>query len=76
VQANSSTVIEAMFLVGAVADGPGLMEPKYRIVWLELASFHYRDTLPVGNQPIRIAVPILVGIMDHPHGILMFNYQF
>jgi hypothetical protein len=42
VQANSSTVIEAMFRVGAASHGPGLMEPKYRIVWLEFAAFRYR----------------------------------
>jgi len=52
------------------------MEPKYRIVWLELALFRYRGALPAGCRPIRIAVPMLVGIMDHPHGIPMLNYEF
>jgi hypothetical protein len=62
--------------VGADSHGPGLMEPKYWIVWLELASFRYRGTLPTGCRPIRIAVPMLVGITDHTHGVPMFNYLF
>jgi hypothetical protein len=56
--------------------GSGLIEPKRRIVWLELASFRYRGTLPTGCRPIRIAVAMLVGIIDHTHGVPMFNYQF